>query len=56
MSLTYMDIATIASMLNLDIAEDFFNRALDLNENNHLVLYAYSLHFNFKGEYHKAIE
>ncbi|WP_318364277.1 tetratricopeptide repeat protein [Enterobacter sp.] len=56
MSLTYMDIATIASMLNLDIAEDFFNRALDLNENNHLVLYAYSLHFNFKGEYYKAIE
>ncbi|WP_244578589.1 tetratricopeptide repeat protein [Escherichia coli] len=55
-SLTYMDIATIASMLKLDIAEDYFKKALDLHENNHLVLHAYSLHFNVKGEYHKAIE
>ncbi|WP_243746750.1 tetratricopeptide repeat protein [Yersinia pseudotuberculosis] len=50
-----LKIATIASLLKLDIAGKYFDEAMNLSDGNPSVPYAYSLYLNFNGEYEKAI-
>lgn len=55
MSNAYLKIATIASLLNLEVAEKYFKEAMTLCNNDPSVPYAFTLYLNANGEYRKAI-
>lgn len=55
MSNAYLKIATIASLLNLEVAEKYFKEAITLCNNDPSVSYAFTFYLNANGEYRKAI-